>query len=187
MVLGGIDVCQCGSALAHFPGAIRNENSVLAIPIEKMQFTEEAKLIPVPDVCIILVHGPEEAIIATFVSSVEAIAQMNTQGVVSRIKMARHIVRGKLDAAVVIGPAWIKPMVRSRLAIDRHIEVTESRREQDSPNRLLGQLKGLPEVNGLVPSVADLNRFPAICLVLEPRLENQTAVRHICLVHTVWC
>jgi hypothetical protein len=33
---------KCGSALAHFPGAIRNENSVLAIPIEKMQFTEEA-------------------------------------------------------------------------------------------------------------------------------------------------
>jgi hypothetical protein len=34
--------------------------------------------------------GPEEAIIATFVSSVEAIPQMNTQGVVSTIKMARH-------------------------------------------------------------------------------------------------
>jgi hypothetical protein len=69
-----------------------------------------------------------------------------------RVQFTSYDVTGHLDSGhnalgVHLGNGFYAGD-KSRLAIDRHIEVTESRREQDSPNRLLGQLKGLPEVNG---------------------------------------
>src|SRR3954471_19863687 len=114
-----IDIGQGGGTLPDFPRCIRDQNGMLSILVEKMQLAKEAKLIPVPNIRVVLVHRPEETIIA-LVSGVETVAQMNAQGILTCSKLVCHIIRSELDSTVVVSPARIKAMVRSSLAINSH-------------------------------------------------------------------
>jgi hypothetical protein len=53
------------------------------IIIEKMQLAKEAKLVSISDICVVLVHGPEESIIASLVTCIKPIANMSAHNIFS--------------------------------------------------------------------------------------------------------
>jgi hypothetical protein len=80
------------------------DDIVIAIIIEQVKLSEEAQLVTVPDIGVVFVHWPEEAIFFGTAASVESVAYMCCEKIVSSTKMCCQIVADVLDGAMIIRP-----------------------------------------------------------------------------------
>jgi len=154
---------------------------MFAVLVEQMKFAEEAELIAMLYICLILIVQPEEAI--ALVAGIEPISDMCTNSVVSANKLLGEIIRHKLYRPVVVRPAKIKHMIRRRPAVDQEIEVAKNRSEGNSASGLARKAKGLAHIDRLVATFVYPYTFPAVRLILEPDAEDETGVRHVALIH----